>query len=248
MERIYVSLDDQQAEYQSNMIKVEDRIINQLVSILIDSRGSHCYIDLKLVDRFHLEKIDLGKSILVQLAIRTKRRIHDMVRDFAISFNGVNTSVDLNIIPLGSYDILIGMDWLDKHHVVLYCHRKTCTSLDGYGKQSTIKGLLRPISIRDISTLKWKRCFKKWCQLYATHVEVLENTKGTSLEDFTVLQEFEDVFQEILGLPPKRERDLSIDLVTGDAPMSKIPYRMSTLELKELEMQLEEFFKKGYIC
>jgi hypothetical protein len=31
-------------------------------------------------------------------------------------------------------------------------------------------------------------------------------------------------------------------------PVSKTPYRMSTLELKELQMQLEEFLKKGYIC
>jgi hypothetical protein len=43
------------------MIEVEGKIINQLVSILIDSGGSHCYIDPKIVDRLHLEKIKLGK-------------------------------------------------------------------------------------------------------------------------------------------------------------------------------------------
>jgi hypothetical protein len=32
------------------------------------------------------------------------------------------------------------------------------------------------------------------------------------------------------------------------APISKTPYRMSTLELKELQMHLEELLKKGYIC
>jgi hypothetical protein len=52
---------------------------------------------------------------LVQLATGTKRRIHDMVRSYSISLNVVNTSIDINVIPLGSYDILIGMDWLDKH-------------------------------------------------------------------------------------------------------------------------------------
>jgi hypothetical protein len=59
-----------------------------------------------------------------------------------------------------------------------------------------------------------------------------EKTKGPSLEEFSVLQEFEDVFQEIPGLPPKREIDFSIDLVPGVAPVSKTPYRMSTPELK----------------
>ena len=51
-----------------------------------------------------------------------------------------------------------------------------------------------------------------------------------------MLQEFEDIFQEILGLPPRREIDFSIDLVSGAAPVSKTPYKMSTPELKELQM------------
>jgi hypothetical protein len=91
------------------MIEVEGKIINQHVPILIDSGESHCYIDPKIVDRLHLEKSNLGKSSLVQLATGTKRRIHDMVKGCSISLNGVNTNIDLNIIPLGSYDILIEM-------------------------------------------------------------------------------------------------------------------------------------------
>jgi hypothetical protein len=71
---------------------------------------------------------------LVQLATGTKRGIHDMVIICSISINSVNTSVDMNIIPLGSYDILIGMDWLENHHDVLDCHSKTFTCLDGDGK------------------------------------------------------------------------------------------------------------------
>jgi hypothetical protein len=180
------------------------------------------------VDILHLDKSKLGKESLVQLATGTKRRIHDMVRSCYISLNGVNTSIDLNIIPLRSCDILIGMDWFDKHHVFLDCHNKTFTCLDGNGKHSTMKGVPRPISIREISALQLKICFRKGCQLYVAHVEEPRNKKGPSLEDSSTLQEFEDIFQEILGLPPRREIDLSIDLVPGATPMSKIPYRMST--------------------
>jgi hypothetical protein len=170
-----------------------------------------------------------------------------MVKSFSISLNGVNTSVDINIIPLGSYDILIGKDWLENHHGVLDCHIKTFTCLDGDRKQSIVKGVPRPISIREISALQLKRCFKKGCQLYAAHMEQPEKKKGPSLEYFLILQEFEDVFQEILGFPPKREIYFSIDLVPGASTVSKTPYRMITLELKELKMKLEELLKKGYI-
>jgi hypothetical protein len=169
---------------------------------------------------------------LVQLATGTKRRIHDMVISCSISLNGMNTSIDLNIIPMGSYDICIRMDWLEKHHAILYCHNNTFTCLDGNGKQSTMKGVPRPISIREISTLQLKRCFRKGCQLYEAHVEETDNTKEPSLEYFSVLQEFEDVFQEIPRFPPRRETYFSIDLVSRVAPVSKTPYIMSTPELK----------------
>ena len=75
MGRIYASLDDRQVEYQSNMIKVEVKIMNQPIAIFIDSGEIHCYIDPKIVDRLHLEKSKLGKTSLVQLATGTNRRI-----------------------------------------------------------------------------------------------------------------------------------------------------------------------------
>jgi hypothetical protein len=71
--------------------------------------------------------------------------------------------------------------------------------------------------------------------------------KVPNLEDHAVLEDFEDVFKEVPGLLPKRDIDFSINLMPGAAPVSKTPYRMSTLELKELKMQLEEIMKKGYI-
>jgi hypothetical protein len=159
--RIYVSLEDRQVDYQSNMIEVEGKIINHHVVILIDSGEIHCYIDPKIVDRLQLEKIKLEKSSLVQLATGTKRRINEMVRGCPININGVSTNFDMNIIPLGSYDIIIGMDWMDKHHVVLDCHNKTFTCLDEEGKQSTMKGIPRPISIREISVLTVEDMFKE---------------------------------------------------------------------------------------
>jgi hypothetical protein len=69
----------------------------------------------------------------------------------------------------------------------------------------------------------------------------------SKMEDHEVLKEFKDVFQEVPGLPPKRDIDFSINLMLGAAPVSKAPYRMSTPELKELQLQLEELLKKGYI-
>ena len=52
--------------------------------------------------------------------------------------NGLNTKVDVNIMPLGSYDCLIGMDWLDQHHVVLDSYKKSFNLLDEGGNLRTV--------------------------------------------------------------------------------------------------------------
>jgi hypothetical protein len=78
-------------------------------------------------------------------------------------------------------------------------------------------------------------------------MEETPKDKVPNLEDHTVLKDFEDLFKEVSGLPPKRDIDFSINLMPGATPVSKTPYIMSTPELKELQMQLEELLKKGYI-
>jgi hypothetical protein len=69
----------------------------------------------------------------------------------------------------------------------------------------------------------------------------------TNLEDYAVLKDFEDVFKEVPGLPPRRDIDFSINLMPGAMPISKTHYRMSTPELKELQMHPKELMKKGYM-
>ena len=72
--------------------------------------------------------------------------------------------------------------------------------------------------------------------------------KVPNLEDYAVLEYFEDVFKEVPRLPPNKDIYFSINLILGEAPVSKTSYKMSTPELKELQMKLEELLKKGYIC
>ena len=78
-------------------------------------------------------------------------------------------------------------------------------------------------------------------------MEESKEGKEPELQDYPILQNFVDIFQEPPGIPPNRDIDFSIDLVSGTVPSSKAPYRMSTPELKELQIHLEELLKKGYI-
>ena len=96
--------------------------------------------------------------------------------------------------------------------------------------------------------MQLKKLCRKGCQLYAAHILEISGDEAPRLEDFHVLQELRDVFpDEIPRLPPKREIDFTIELVPRVAPMSKTPYMMSTLEMLELKMQLQELLEKKYI-
>jgi hypothetical protein len=102
LSRIYAALDNKQDEFQSHMIEVEGKINDQPISILIDSRSSHSYVDPKMVERFQLPRRNLGKPWSVQLDTSTKRKINEMVKACPMDMNGMSSKFDLNIIPLGS--------------------------------------------------------------------------------------------------------------------------------------------------
>ena len=69
-----------------------------------------------------------------------------------------------------------------------------------------------------------------------------------NLEKIPVIREFPDVFlEELQGVPPKKEVDLSIEVVQGTTPISRASYRMTPTELKELKTQLQEILDKGFI-
>ena len=92
------------------MIEVEGKLDNELIAILIDYGASHSYINSNIIERFHLKKIKHKKCWLVQLSIGAKRNTNELVKYFPIDMHGINTKMDVNIIPLGTYDCLIGMD------------------------------------------------------------------------------------------------------------------------------------------
>jgi hypothetical protein len=76
-----------------------------------------------------------------------------MVKSCLMDMNGLNTREYLNIFPLGSYDFLIGMDWLDQHHAILDCHNKACTGLDEEGTLRKVQGIPRAVTIQESSAL-----------------------------------------------------------------------------------------------
>jgi hypothetical protein len=186
--RIYAALDNKQVEFKSHMIEVEGMINNQTIVILIDLGAIHSYIDPKMVERLHFPRIKHGKAWLVQLATRDKRKINEMVKSCPMDMNGLSTREYLNIFPLGSYDCLIDMDWLDQHNAIIDCYNKAFTCWDEEGNLRMVQGILRAIPVREILSLLLKKSYRKRCQIFAAYMEKTPKYKVSNIEDYAIIK------------------------------------------------------------
>ena len=71
--------------------------------------------------------------------------------------------------------MLIGMDWLERHMVVLNCFDKTFTCINNDGKLINVRGIPRKIVVRKIFALQLKRVVRKGCKDYEVTVIDEEN-------------------------------------------------------------------------
>jgi hypothetical protein len=110
MPQIYLSLDNRKYNHQASVVEMEGMIANHLISILIDPGSNLSYISPQTIEKCKLQQVKHVKSWLVQLATGTKRKVTKVIPACQFIVNGLSTQATLNMLPLGSYDLLIGMD------------------------------------------------------------------------------------------------------------------------------------------
>jgi hypothetical protein len=108
--QIYAALDNNQADHQASVVEIEGMIFNHLVSVLIDPGSNLSYIAPRVVDKCKLQPQKQTKPWLAQLAIGTKRKVVEVIPACHLMLGEFPTQETLNVLPLGSYDLLIGMD------------------------------------------------------------------------------------------------------------------------------------------
>jgi hypothetical protein len=163
---IYATVED----HQASMAEVGGKLAKQFISILIDLGSNLIYVVPQIVDSCAPHKCKNKKPCLVQLAIRTKRKVSELVIVCPLEMNGMITRENLNILSLGSYDVLINMDWLVEYKVELVYYNKTFYYVDDHVNSSIVRGISKSISLTQVLSLQMKKIFKKGCQLYVFHV------------------------------------------------------------------------------
>ncbi|GJS43204.1 putative reverse transcriptase domain-containing protein [Tanacetum coccineum] len=162
--------------------------------------------------------------------------------------------VDLMPVEMGTYDVIIGMDWLTKYQAVIDCAKKIVRIPFGseilifHGDGSRNK---RGTRLNIISCTKAQKYLLQGCHVFLAHITIKETgdkSKKKQLQDVPIVKNFPEVFPEDLpGLPHTRQVEFHIDLVPGAAPVARAPYRLAPSEMKELADQLQELSDKGFI-
>ena len=96
-----------------------------------------------------------------------------------------------------SYDVLIGMEWLEKHHVTLNCLETTFTCIDDLGNPYLVKGIPRKDYVRQIYALQLKRSVRRGCKIYLVSIQDCNKETCHKLDDCPILPNIRDVFQII---------------------------------------------------
>ncbi|GJY69078.1 putative reverse transcriptase domain-containing protein, partial [Tanacetum coccineum] len=210
----------------SNIVTGTFLLNNRYASILFDTGADSSFVSTAFGSQMDIMPSTLDHYYDVELADERIIGLNTILR--GCTLNLLNHPFNINLMPveLGSFDAIIGMDWLASNR----------------GHEARV---------HIISYSKTQEYMLKGCLVFLAHVttkEVEDKSKKKRLEDVPIVRDFLEVFHEdLLGLPPTRQVEFQIDLVPGAAPVARAPYRLAPSEMKELSEQLKELSDKGFI-
>ncbi|XP_075489656.1 uncharacterized protein LOC142528494 [Primulina tabacum] len=144
-------------------------------------------------------------------------------------------------------DVVSGMDWLAKNSAMVDCKGKRVKLRTPDQEEVVFQGKSKEQKSLLSASQAWK-AMKSGEDIYLAMISEVKEKVELKLEDIPIVREFPDVFPEELSRTvPNREVVFEINLVPGAAPISKTPYRMAPVELKELKEQLQELLDKRQI-
>jgi hypothetical protein len=173
---------------------------------------------------------------------------------------GISFQADVFIIDLNNCEMVLGIQWLSLLGDILCNYKYLWMSFDWQGQRVLLKGENPPkfqsIELKQLSALVKNHQPVADYLLYSLQlVEVEEDSKVfkpqfQGIADAflqSLLESYQDVFQEPKGLPPLRDHDHRIPLKAGSEAVNLRPYKYSGLQKDSLERMVKEMLDTGII-
>ncbi|GJU22715.1 putative reverse transcriptase domain-containing protein [Tanacetum coccineum] len=185
---------------------------NHYASILFDTGANRSFVSTAFSSQIDITPTTLDHYYDVELADGRIIGLNTIIRGFTLNFLNHPFNIDLMPIELGSFDIIIGMDWLAKYQSVIVCAEKIVRI--PWGNETLIvhgngRNRGNETRLNIISCTKTQKYMLKGCHVFLAHVttkETEDKSKKKRLEDVPIVRDFPEVFPEDLsGLPPTRQ-------------------------------------------
>ncbi|GKA03197.1 putative reverse transcriptase domain-containing protein [Tanacetum coccineum] len=209
------------------VVTVTFSLNNHFATVLFDSGADFSFISTKFVPVLNVESSIVNPGYVIEIADGKSVEVDSISRDCKLELENSLFTIDLIPLGYGSFDVIVGIDWLSKNKALIVCHEKVVEI---------------PIEKNRILRVHGERTLGA--------AKALMNAKVAEprISDIPVVQDFADVFPEdLLGLPPQQQVEFRIDVIPRATPVAKSPYRLAPSKMQELSGQLQEAQDYGFI-
>ncbi|XP_022042252.1 uncharacterized protein LOC110944918 [Helianthus annuus] len=174
----------------------------------------------------------------IEIATGRTTTVSSVLRDCTLELNNHVFPIDLIPMQLGSFDIIVGMDFLCEKRPEVVCFEKMIRFSLSNGDQLCAYGEVSSKELKLMSCIQTSKYLRKEYMAFLAHIVVAEKEKK-QMEKVLLVRDFPNVFPDDLpGLPPTHDIDFRIDQIRGANPIAKAPYHLGASEMCELSSQL----------
>lgn len=229
-----VSLQAFNGNDSSKLLQFSATIQGQSVEVLVDSGSSSSFINSRCVGG--LQGLQpMAKPARVKVANGAELQCDQELLNCQWTVQNHHLSASLKVLPLGGFDVIVGMNWLEAFNPAIDWINKTVTLPSATGP-ITLQG--HQFCASNCPQISHEELHFMCVQGEVDHLVYVCTPvdkpvqKGAAspnppVEIQQLLEEFSDVFAAPQGLPPNRACDHRIHLLPGAQPISVRPYRHS---------------------
>ncbi|XP_022873085.1 uncharacterized protein K02A2.6-like [Olea europaea var. sylvestris] len=242
------ALNQREVEQDSNVIAGIMLLSDVPAYVLFDSGATNSFISASFVARSNFACVKTNYEL--EVLIHSGRTVctNRITKATKLEIDGKILQANLYLLEMKDFDVILGMDWSGLNRAIIRCHEKEVVFHRPGEEEFHFFGAKFKSLAHFVSTIQAKKMLKnESCQGFLVNITSPQHT-GTTVNDINIVRDFAYVFPEDLpGISQDRQVEFTIDLVPGEAPVSKAPYRMAPKELQELKLQLEELLEKCFI-
>ncbi|GJS88104.1 putative reverse transcriptase domain-containing protein [Tanacetum coccineum] len=215
--RAYV-IRDAEKQQGPNVVTGTFLLNNRYATVLFDSGSDKSFVNTSFSHLIDINPVRLDTSYEVELADGRVASTNTILRGCTLNLLDHLFKIDLMPIELGTFDVVIGMDWLVDQDAVIVCGKKV-VHIPVKNKTLVVEGDRSTSRLKIISCIKASKYIERGHQLFVAHVTEKE-PKEKRLEDVPVIRDFPEVFPDDLpGLPTiSRQAEFKLYCI-GDATM-----------------------------